>query len=81
LTKAAVARWITPFSGPTQRNCESLVSARQNPAKSRVIESSVRPTTSGASALAAATHSSLPRPMVKVSPCPWSPAWLVSRIK
>ena len=28
LITAAAARWITPFSGPTQRSCESAVSRR-----------------------------------------------------
>ena len=72
-TTAAVARCRTPFSGPTHRSWESLVSARQNPAKSAVISPSVCPTTTRARELQAATHSSLPRPMVKVKPCPCSP--------
>src|SRR2546426_364834 len=29
LTIAAVARWSTPFSGPTHRNCDSLVGRRE----------------------------------------------------
>ena len=70
---AAVARWMSPFSGPIQRSCESEVSARQKPAKSRVISETRRPTTSGAIAFAHATQSSLPRPMVKARPLPSSP--------
>jgi hypothetical protein len=41
LTIAAVAKWITPFSGPIQRSCVSLVSRRQKPAMSAVMDSSV----------------------------------------
>ena len=33
LTIAAVARWMTPFSGPSQRNCSSPASDRQNAAE------------------------------------------------
>ena len=68
LTMAAVARWMTPFSGPTQRSWPSPTSSYQNAAKSSTIEASVRPTTSGPSASTAATHSSLPRPVVNVMP-------------
>ena len=50
LTTAAVARWITPFSGPIQRSCESDVRRRQKPAMSAVIDSSATPVTMGASA-------------------------------
>ncbi len=32
LTSAAVARWMTPFSGPSQRSCPWLTSSRQNAA-------------------------------------------------
>ncbi len=80
LTTAAVARWITPFSGPTQRSCESPVMARQNAPMSAVNDSSVLPTTSGRRASIAATHSSLPRPMVKVIPLPSSPGRSVRRV-
>ena len=44
---------------------------------SAVSCSSVVPTTSGASALIAATHSSLPRPIVNVMPWPTSPSTFV----
>ena len=74
LTSAAVARWMTPFSGPSQRSCVSPVRLRQNPRMSPMIDSSVRPTISGASAWIAATHTSVPRPIVKVRPCPSSPS-------
>ena len=73
LTTAAVARWMTPFSGPTQRSWLSPVIMRQNAPISAVNDSSVLPTTSGLSAWIAATHSSLPRPIVKVRPCPSNP--------
>ena len=32
LTIAAIARWMTPFSGPSHRNCVSHASDRQNAA-------------------------------------------------
>jgi hypothetical protein len=47
---------------------------------SSVNDSSVLPTTSGARAFIAATHSSLPRPMVKVRPWPSRSALSVFRI-
>ena len=68
LATAAVARWIAPFSGPIQRSWLSPVRRRQKPPISAVIDSSVRPTTNGARARAAATHTSLPRPIVNVRP-------------
>ena len=74
LINAAEARWIAPFSGPIQRNCCSPVMARQKPRMSDVIDSSVLPTTIGARALMAATHTSVPRPSVKVSPWPSRPS-------
>ena len=81
LTTATVARWSTPFSGPTQRSWPSLVSVRQKAAMLAVISSSVLPCTSGASAWTAATQSSVPRPQVKVNPWPSSPAgWSVCKI-
>jgi hypothetical protein len=72
-TNAPVARWITPFSGPTHLSWDSLVRLRQNPAESAWMACNVRPSTRGARASMAATQSSFPRPMVKVSPCPSSP--------
>ena len=68
-TMAAVARWMTPLSGPSQRSWLSpVVMLRQNAPMSRVISSRVLPTTKGASELTAATQISLPRPMVNVRP-------------
>ncbi len=50
LTIAAVARWITPLSGPSQRNWLSpVVMLRQKAPMFSVISSSVLPTTNGAS--------------------------------
>lgn len=72
LTTAPVARWIAPLSGPIQRSWLSPVTWRQNRPMSDAIQSRSRPTTSGRSASIAATQISLPRPMVKVSPCPSS---------
>jgi hypothetical protein len=40
--RAAVARWITPFSGPSQRNCVSPVSWRLKALRSSVMELRVR---------------------------------------
>src|SRR3982074_14813 len=34
LTMAAIEMWMTPFSGPSHRSCESPASARQNAAGS-----------------------------------------------
>ena len=59
-TTAAVARWMTPFSGPSHRSWLSPVMCRQKPPMSPAIDSSVRPTTSGASASTAATHDLVP---------------------
>src|SRR5207302_562526 len=73
-TTAAVARCIAPFSGPIQRSWLSPVMSRQNAPMSRAISSSVLPTMSGRSALAAATTTSFPRPVVNVSPWPASPS-------
>ena len=74
LTTAAVARWMTPFSGPSQRSCVSETRLRQKPRMSAQIASSVRPTTSGSSARAAATQTSVPRPLVNVRPWPSRPS-------
>ena len=71
-TTAAVARCIAPLSGPIQRSCGSPVISRQKRPMSAAIASSVLPTTSGRSAFAAAATTSLPRPVVNVSPCPES---------
>ena len=70
LTIAAWARWITPFSGPSQRSCVSLASLRQKPAWSAMMLSSAVPTTKGSSARIAATTTSLPRPIVNAKPWP-----------
>ena len=69
LTMAAVARWMTPFSGPdpAELTVADQVSV-ERPEVGRRVSSSVRPTTRGARASIAATQSSLPRPVVKVIP-------------
>jgi len=69
-TTAAVARCIAPLSGPIHRSCGSPVISRQKRPMSCAIASSVLPTMSGRSAFAAARTTSLPRPVVNVSPCP-----------
>ncbi len=74
LTSAAVARWITPFSGPIQRRCESPVTSRQKPRGSAATSESRRPFTRGLSAWMAVTTTSVPRPIVNVIP------WPVSRV-
>ena len=73
-TTAAVARWITPFSGPIQRSWLSPTSVRQNWPMSANSSSVRRPTTSGRNASTAATTTSVPRPIVNVSPWPSGPA-------
>ena len=70
MTTAAVARWMTPFSGPIQRSWLSPTSDRQNAPMSAKSSSLERPTTSGRSASTAATTTSVPRPIVNVSPWP-----------
>ncbi len=70
LTIAAIEMWMTPFSGPSHRSWLSDDSSRQNAAGCAMMSSSVRPTTSGRKARIAATHTSLPRPIVNVNPCP-----------
>ena len=67
-TIAAAARCMTPFSGPSQRSWSSETSERQKLRMFAVMSSSVRPTTSGSSARAAATQTSVPRPFVNVRP-------------
>ena len=74
LTTAAVARWITPFSGPIQRSWLSPTSVRQNAPMSAKSSSVRRPTTSGRSASTAATTTSVPRPIVNVRPWPSRPS-------
>ncbi len=69
-TTAPAARWMTPFSGPSQRSWSSETSERQKLRMSPVIPSSVRPATRGSRARIAATQTSVPRPFVKVSPWP-----------
>ncbi len=53
---------------PTQRSCESPTMWRQKAPMFSVKDVSVRPMTSGLSDSMAAQETSLPRPMVKVSP-------------
>jgi hypothetical protein len=65
----AAARCMTPFSGPSQRTCESWVRRRANSASP-----GKGPITSGVRASIAARHTSLPRPMVNVKPCPSWPS-------
>ena len=68
LTTAAVARWMTPFSGPIQRSWLSPTRSRQKPPRSPSMASIDRPTTSGAIARTPATTTSVPRPVVNVNP-------------
>ena len=67
-TSAAVARCTTPFSGPSQRIWLSPTIDRQNPAMSAAMSSTVLPTTCSDRRRIASTQSSVPRPVVKVSP-------------
>ena len=73
-TIAAVAKWMTPFSGPSQRSWLSPASLRQKPPMSPNTSSTSCCSTSGVRALMAARHTSVPRPMVNVKPCPSSPS-------
>ena len=68
LTMAAVARWMTPFSGPIQRSWLSPTRLRQNPPMSANRSSVDRPTTRGWRARTPATTTSVPRPIVNVKP-------------
>ena len=72
LTTAAVARWMTPFSGPSQRSCVSEARLRQKPRMSALIDSEAAPHHQGSSARTAATQTSVPRPVVNVRPWPSS---------
>ena len=66
-TTAAVARWITPFSGPIQRSWLSPTRSRQN--ASHVAEGlDVAPDDEGPRASTPATTTSVPRPIVNVKP-------------
>ena len=65
---------ITPFSGPSQRSCESCTSIRDTSPIEASVSSSGRPTTNGSSARIAATCTSLPRPIVNANPWPSSPS-------
>ena len=68
LTSAAVARCTTPFSGPSQRSCESPVIRRHAAPMSAVSSSASRPVTRRPSASTAATSRSVPRPIANVKP-------------
>jgi hypothetical protein len=74
LTTAEMAMCMTPFSGPSQRSCESCTSSFQNPPRSPITASSDRPTRNGRSASIAVAWTSLPRPMVNAKPWPSSPS-------
>ncbi|CAM5283722.1 hypothetical protein SRIMM317S_02366 [Streptomyces rimosus subsp. rimosus] len=67
LTSAPAAMRATPFSGPSQRSCESCVRSRCRAARSAAVAGAGRPVTYGARARTAAQTTSLPRPMVKHS--------------
>lgn len=74
LTSAAVARWMTPFSGPSHRSWLSPVRWCQKPPISDVMVARSPPSSRGARLSMAATHSSLPRPIVNVNPWPARPS-------
>jgi hypothetical protein len=66
LTTAPRARWMTPFSGPIQRSCESLTRWRQVLPQFSTRDSRVRPLIRSARWAIAVQTISLPRPIVKV---------------
>jgi len=68
LMRAPAARWITPFSGPSQRNWLSPVNCRANAAMLSVSEERLRPLTYRARYSRANAQTSLPRPRVNVRP-------------
>ncbi len=70
LTTAAVARWTTPFSGPSHRIWLSPVISRQNVPKSSTISGKDRCWTKPRNDWTAAAHSSVPRPSVNARPWP-----------
>jgi hypothetical protein len=65
-TTAPSARWITPFSGPIQRSCESETRYRHVWPQFATREERVRPLMRPATLSIALQTMSLPRPMVKV---------------
>jgi hypothetical protein len=69
---APIAICITPFSGPSQRKGESYTNERHIAPMSESSASASFPRIIGATALIAATSTSLPRPMVKTKPLPVS---------
>ena len=74
LTTAAIAMCMTPFSGPSQRSCESCTSVRHTSPIEASVWSTGSPTTNGSSARIAATCTSLPRPIVNANPWPSRPS-------
>ncbi len=74
LTTAAVAMWMTPFSGPSHRSWLSPVSRFQNSPGAAANSATVHPTTSGRRASTPATTTSVPRPIVNARPSPVIPS-------
>jgi hypothetical protein len=66
LTTAPSARWMTPFSGPIQRSCESETRYRHVWPQFATREERVRPLMRSATLSIALQTISFPRPMVKV---------------
>ena len=79
-TTAPVARCMAPLSGPIQRSWLSEVTWRQNAPMSAAMVSSSQPTSRWRIASIAAQQISLPRPMVKVRPWPFSDGTSASRM-
>ena len=68
LSTAPAAMWLTPFSGPIQRNCESCTSSRDTSPRRESMSSTSQSGRNFTTEAIAAHITSLPRPPVKVKP-------------
>ena len=66
--------WMTPFSGPSQRSCESWTSSIHSGPRFASNSCIGRPTSRAATEVMAVVCTSLPRPMVNANPCPSCPS-------
>ena len=81
LTTAPAAICVTPFSGPSQRICESRTKLRAKSPMLVARSATSRPTAYGASCSIMSHCKSFPRPHVNTKPWPCSEGSSVSRIK
>jgi hypothetical protein len=70
---APAAMWMIPFSGPSQRNCESRTNVSHTPRRSSSVPSRSRPTSVVPSDSIARHWISFPRPIVNAKPWPVRP--------